>query len=423
VLSFDIRRFTLDNGLTVILAPDPAVPVVAVNLWYGVGSRNEREGRTGFAHLFEHLMFQGSVHVEKGRHFELVERAGGSLNASTWFDRTNYYETVPSHQLELALWLEADRMGWFLPAMDQEKLDNQRDVVRNERRQRYDNQPYGDWDERMLAAVFPFDHPYHHSVIGSMEDLGRADLEDVAGFFDTFYRPNNAVLTLAGEFEPAHALELVSQYFGEIPRGPDLPPIPGRTELEPTIGSTAVERVEAEVPLPRVHLAFRIPPVTDPAFYTAELACAVLGAGRASRLYRRLVRDRRIAKDVAAFAYPLATGRTMMVCRLTGYPGSDPESLEAALLGEVDALGDVTSAEIERAVTLAETGLAREMEDLASRADLLSMNQMVFGDATRVSSELERIRAVTAEEVRAFSGEFVGPDNRALLTYLPQGVA
>jgi len=423
LLSFELERHTLDNGLTVVLAPDPAVPVVAVNLWYGVGSRNEREGRTGFAHLFEHLMFQGSAHVEKGRHFELVERAGGSLNASTWFDRTNYYETVPSHQVELALWLEADRMGWFLPAMDQEKLDNQRDVVRNERRQRYDNQPYGDWDERMLAAVFPSDHPYHHSVIGSMEDLGRADLEDVADFFNTFYRPNNAVLTLAGDFEPATALELVSRHFAEIPRGPALPPVPGRTALGPAIGSTSIERVAADVPLPRVHLAFRIPPVTETDFYTADVTCTVLGAGRASRLYRRLVRDRRIAKDVAAFAYPLATGRTMMVCRLTGFAGADPELLEEALLAEVEALGDVNPAEVERAIALAETGLVREMEELASRADLLSMNQMVFGDPARILTEVERIRAVSADDVRSFAAETLGPDNRALLTYLPRGVA
>ena len=168
-LSIPVERFTLDNGLRVNLSQDSTTPVVAVNLWYGVGSRNERKGKTGFAHLFEHMMFQGSKHVPKGRHFELIQRAGGSLNATTWFDRTNYFETVPSHHLELALWLESDRMGWMLPAMTQEKLDNQRDVVMNERRQRYDNQPYGDWDEWIQAMVFPESHPYHHTVIGSME--------------------------------------------------------------------------------------------------------------------------------------------------------------------------------------------------------------------------------------------------------------
>ena len=183
MLSIPIERFTLDNGLRVNLSHDATTPVVAVNLWYGVGSRNEREGKTGFAHLFEHMMFQGSEHVPKNRHFELIERAGGSLNATTWFDRTNYFETVPSHHLELALWLESDRMGWMLPAMTQEKLDNQRDVVMNEKRQRYDNQPYGDWDEWIQAMVFPESHPYHHTVIGSMADIEAATLEDVASFF------------------------------------------------------------------------------------------------------------------------------------------------------------------------------------------------------------------------------------------------
>ena len=191
-----IEQVTLDNGLRVNLAPDPSTPIVAVNLWYGVGSRNERPGKTGFAHLFEHLMFEGSLNIPKGLHWELVERAGGSMNASTWFDRTNYFETLPSHHLELALWLEADRMGWMLPAITEEKLDNQRNVVMNEKRQRYDNQPYGDWGEKMQAMVYPESHPYHHTVIGSMEDIEGSTLEDVSDFFKTFYVPNNAVITI-----------------------------------------------------------------------------------------------------------------------------------------------------------------------------------------------------------------------------------
>jgi zinc protease len=420
VLSIALRQHELDNGLTVVLAPDPTVPVVALNLWYGVGSRDERPGRTGFAHLFEHLMFQGSLHVEKGRHFDLVERAGGSVNATTWFDRTNYFETLPSHQLDLGLWLESDRMGWFLPAMTEEKLENQRDVVRNERRQRYDNQPYGDWDERMQALVFPPDHPYHHTVIGSMEDLALADLSDVEAFFETYYRPNNAVLTLAGDFESADALRRIERYFGDIPRGGAIPPIPGRTEIEPLIGETVRELVEAEVPLPRVHLGFRIPPVTDPRFHVAEVTCAILGWGRASRLYRGLVRESRIAKDVAAFPYPLSTGPTLMICRATGLPDTDAGRLEHALQQEIDALGEVADTEVERAVALAETAYVREVEQLSSRADLLSMNQMVFGDAARINTEMDRIRSVTAEDVRKFARTILGDRNRALLTYVPR---
>src|SRR5688572_26673305 len=221
------ERYKLDNGLRVILARDPDVPVVAVNLWYSVGSRNERPGRTGFAHLFEHMMFQGSANVPETAHFALIEKAGGSLNGSTWLDRTNYFETVPSNYLELALWLESDRMGWLLPAMTQQKLDNQRDVVKNERRWRVDNQPYGDWDERIQELVYPENHPYHHSVIGSMADLDAASLEDVEQFFRTFYAPNNAVLTVCGEFDDSIIRDLVERYFGDIPPGPPIPEIPG----------------------------------------------------------------------------------------------------------------------------------------------------------------------------------------------------
>ena len=198
MIQIPFEKYSLDNGLRVVLARDSRVPVVAVNLWYNVGSRNERPGRTGFAHLFEHMMFQGSEHVPELMHFSLIEKAGGSLNGSTWLDRTNYFETLPAHWLELGLWLEADRMGGLLPAMTQDKLDNQRDVVKNERRWRVDNQPYGDWDERIQAMMYPSDHPYHHSVIGSMEDLDAASLEDVGEFFRTYYAPNNAVLTLCG---------------------------------------------------------------------------------------------------------------------------------------------------------------------------------------------------------------------------------
>ena len=242
-LAIPLERHRLDNGLKIVLSQDNTVPIVAVNIWYGVGSRNELPGHTGFAHLFEHMMFQGSKHVPKNKHFELIERAGGTLNATTWFDRTNYFETVPSRDLELALWLESDRMGWMLPAMDQEKLDNQRDVVKNEKRQRYDNQPYGDWDQRLQALIYPKDHPYHHPVIGSVEDLDAATLEDVAAFFATYYVPNNAVLTIAGDFDESQVMGLVQRYFGEIETGAPIPPLPGDSCLDPIIGDTVREHV------------------------------------------------------------------------------------------------------------------------------------------------------------------------------------
>ena len=419
MLSFSTERHVLDNGLTVVLAPDPAVPVVAVNLWYGVGSRNERPGRTGFAHLFEHMMFQGSKHVPKNRHFELVERAGGSLNATTWFDRTNYFQTLPSHHLELALWLESDRMGFFVEALTRETLENQQGVVLNERKERYENQPYGDWDERMLRLVWPPEHAYHHTVIGEKADIAAATLDDVEGFFRTYYVPNNAVLTLAGDLDPARALAAVKRWFGPIPAGAPLPPIPGVVDPGPVVGGAPRETVEADVPLPRVYLGARIPPATDPEFYAADLATSILGDGRASRLYRRLVRERRVARDAVSFAFPLVHGRTMMLSWITGFPGADPAELEAALLAEVEGLADVTEAEVARARALAETRLLSQVAQLATRADLLSMNQLLFGDAARLNSEVERMRAVTADDVRRFAQAFLRPDNRALLTYLP----
>jgi zinc protease len=420
ILDIPFRRHRLDNGMKVVLSHDATAPVVAVNLWYGVGSRNESPGRTGFAHLFEHMMFQGSLHVPKNRHFELVERAGGSLNATTWYDRTNYFETVPSHQLELALWLESDRMGWMLPAMDQEKLDNQRDVVKNEKRQRYDNQPYGDWDQRIHRLVYPERHPYHHTVIGSMEDLDAATLDDVAAFFRTFYVPSNAVLTVAGDFDPEPTLDLVEAYFGEIPSGAPVPDLPGEPELPAVIGETVRDEVMGEVPLPRVIVAMRIPPYSSDGFAAAEVTRAVLGTGRASRLYRRLVRERRVAKDVVTFAFPLLTGAGMLLTWITGYPGSRPGDLEAALTGELEALGDTAAEEVERAIAVTETDLVRSLEQAGERADLLSMFELYFDDPGRLNAEIDRLRAVTPDEVRGFAATRLGPENRAVLTYVPE---
>lgn len=419
MLSIPIERFKLDNGLRVNLTPDATTPVVSVNLWYGVGSRNERSGKTGFAHLFEHMMFQGSEHVPKNRHFELIERAGGTLNATTWFDRTNYFETVPSHHLELALWLESDRMGWMLPAMTQEKLDNQRGVVMNERRQRYDNQPYGDWDERIQAMVYPESHPYHHTVIGSMDDIEAATLEDVAEFFRTYYVPNNAVLTVCGDFDRSDALDFIERHFGGIAPGGEIPAIPGEASLDPVIGSTVRERVEAEVPLPRVLIASRVPPYTNAGFYAADIAGSVLGTGRASRLYRSLVRERRVAKDVMSFVFPLTSGAGMLLVWATGFPDGDPDVLEAALVAEIEGLASVTEQEIQRAVALNETSLVRQMERVGERADLVSMFDQLFDDPDRLNGELDRLRAVTPSDVSAFVERFLGADNRAILTYVP----
>lgn len=420
-LTIPVERHRLENGLKVVLSPDKTVPVAAVNLWYGVGSRNEPAGKTGFAHLFEHMMFQGSAHVPKNKHFELIEGVGGTLNASTWFDRTNYFDTVPSHDLELALWLESDRMGWMLPAMDQEKLDNQRDVVKNEKRQRYDNQPYGDWDERLQALMYPEAHPYHHTVIGSMEDLDAATLDDVASFYSTYYIPNNAVLTVAGDIDADQTLDLVKRYFGEIEPGDEIPPLPGNPDLEPRIGTTVRDRVISEVPLPRVIMAFRIPPYSSANFAVAEVSRALLGMGRASRLYDGLVRERRIAKSVVSYVYPLLTGASMFLIWGTGYPDTDLDELENAMSEEISGLVDAAQREVDRAIALTETDLVHTLERVAQRADLLSMFDLYFDDPTRLNTELDRLRDVTVEQIRSFAADMLGTDNCAVLTYEPAG--
>jgi predicted Zn-dependent peptidase len=415
-----IERHELENGLKVILSRDPRAPLVAVNLWYDVGSKHEKPGKTGFAHLFEHMMFQGSANVEKGQHFSLVQAAGGTLNASTWLDRTNYFETLPGHELELALWLEADRMASLLPAMTQEKLDNQRDVVKNERRWSVDNQPYGDWDERMQAAVYPPGHPYHHPTIGSMEDLTAASLDDVGEFFSTWYAPNNAVLTVAGDFETDAALAMIERHFGPIPRNADLPAGPDMT-VEPVIGAEVRETVPDRVPLPRLYLAHRVPPFGTDAFDAADVAADVLGSGRASRLYASLVRERRLAQDATVFVFPIVGGAAMFALWVTARPGIAPETLEAALLAELDRLtaDGPTDDDLERVRNLHASRISGSLERIAERADRLSMYACLFDEPERINDEIPRYAAVDAPRVRDAMSSWIRPENRVTLTYVP----
>jgi predicted Zn-dependent peptidase len=418
-----IERHALDNGLRIILSRDPRAPMVAVNLWYDVGSKHEKAGKTGFAHLFEHMMFQGSASVEKGQHFSLVQAAGGTLNASTWLDRTNYFETMPGHELELALWLEADRMASLLPAMTQEKLDNQRDVVKNERRWSVDNQPYGDWDELIQALVYPPGHPYHHSTIGSMEDLSAASLEDVGDFFRTYYAPNNAVLTIAGDFETDTALEMVRRHFGPIPANSALPP-PPVMGVDPLLGEVRETKAD-QVPLPRIYLAHRIPPFGTDAFDVLDVAADILGSGRASRLYASLVREQRLAQDVSVFVFPIVGGASMFTLWVTARPGVATEALEAATLEEIRRLADdgPTDADLERVRNLHAAHAAGALERIGERADRLSMYACLFDEPDRINDEVSRYAAVDAARVCAGLSESVRHDNRVTLTYLPAEAA
>lgn len=417
-----IEEHRLQNGLRVVLAPDRTTAVTGVNLWYGVGSRNEPEGRTGFAHLFEHMMFQGSVHVPRNGHFQHIERVGGSANATTWFDRTNYFETLPSHFLDLALWLESDRMGWMLPAMTEEKLENQRQVVMNERRERYDNQPYGDWDERIQSRLFPASHPYHHTVIGSLEDIAAATLDDVRDFFATWYVPGNAVLSICGDFDPARALRRVEHYFAEIPPAPSPPPLPPGGDLPFTTGGTLRDDVVAAVPLPRIYAAARVPPFTADAFYPGEAVSYCLGTGRSSRLYDRLVRGG-LARAASSHVLPLTSGAAIFLAIATGLPGTGIDELEDALTEVLSGASSIAREELDRAVIGAETRMARALQSVDTRADLLSMYATHFGTAARLNDDLHRLGRVGLGEAREWAGRYLGDDNRVLVRYHPEARA
>ncbi len=412
----------LDNGLRVIIAEDHLAPVVAVNLWYDVGSKHEQPGRTGFAHLFEHVMFQGSAHVAKAEHIALIQAAGGTMNGSTWLDRTNYYETLPSNQLELALWLEADRMATLPDALNQENLDNQREVVKNEKRSSYDNRPYGSWQEKLQGHLFPPEHPYHHSTIGSMADLDAASLDDVTTFFRTYYAPNNAVLSIVGDVDTSTALAAAERYFGAIPANPSIPPL-GDLSLPATLGEERRETVRDRVPLPRIYIAFRAPVYGDPRLDALDLASHILAGGRGSRLDRRLVRTERIAQDVALFSLGFIGGGSICAGWATVRPGVDVARVEAAFIEELERLATerVTDDELARAHALVEADELGSLQRVEERADRLSMYATLFDDPGLINRMLPRYLAVTPEAIRAVAAEVFRADNRLVMTYLPEG--
>jgi predicted Zn-dependent peptidase len=419
VVEFSDER--LPNGLRLIVAEDHLAPVVAVNLWYNVGSKHEVEGKTGFAHLFEHVMFQGSANVGKAEHMALVQAAGGTLNGTTWLDRTNYFETMPSHQLELALWLEADRMGTLLEALNQENLDNQRDVVKNEKRWSYDNRPYGSWNEKLLGHLFPVEHPYHHPTIGSMADLDAASLDDVRAFFATWYAPNNAVLSVAGDCDRAQVRAWADRYFGPIPANPSIPSLPDLS-LPEVIGAEVRETVEDRVPLARVYLGFRAPVFGDPRLDALDLASQLLAGGKGSRLHRRLVRDERIAQDVAVMTLPFIGGASVCVGWATAKPGVDIATVEAAYLEELEKLATEppTDDEMARAKALTEADELGSLARVEERADRLSTYATLFDDPGLINTLLPRYLAVTAEQIRDAARGVFRADNRVVLTYLPK---
>jgi len=411
----------LANGLRVIVAEDHLAPVVAVNVWYDVGSKHEQPGKTGFAHLFEHVMFQGSRNVAKAEHIALIQAAGGTMNGTTWLDRTNYFETVPSHQLELALWLEADRMGTLLDALSQENLDNQREVVKNEKRWSYDNRPYGSWNEKLQGHLFPPDHPYHHSTIGSMEDLDAASLDDVKDFFRTYYAPNNAVLSVVGDLDPGQVREWAERYFGPIPANPAIPPL-GDLSLAPTLGGERRETVPDKVPLPRVYVGFRAPPFGDPRLDALDVASQILSGGKGSRLHTRLIRQDRIAQDVALFTLGFIGGGSITAGWATARPGVETERVERTLHEELERLAteEVSDDELARAKALLEADELSALSRVEERADRLSMYATLFDDPGLINTMLPRYLSVTPADIRDVCAAVFRQDNRVVLTYVPE---
>jgi zinc protease len=416
----DVEKYTLPNGLEVLLSPDRQLPTVAVNIWYHVGPVNEAENRTGFAHLFEHMMFQCSKHVPCDQHLPLVQAAGGDVNGTTSFDRTNYYETLPSNQLELALWLESDRMGWLLDKVDQAALSNQQDVVRNERRQSVENQPYGLAEEAVVQALFPKGHPYHGNVIGSHEDLADVKLEDVKSFFKEYYAPSNATLAIVGDFDPAATKALVEKYFGTIKRGPAVPPVKVQT---PTITSERRRVVPSSVKLPRVYFGWITSPIFKPGDADADIAATLLGGGRSSRLYKKLVYEKQIAQDVSAAQYSLTLG-SMFLVEATARPGRTAEELEKALHEEIEAIRaqPATTEELERARNIIETATIGALERVGGVADRLNLYNHHVGTPDYLRQDLARYGAVTAATLQAFARDQLAPTARVVVHAVPGNV-
>ncbi len=421
VPKLNIEKYTLSNGLEVILSEDHRVPLVGVDVWYHVGPAHEAAGRTGFAHLFEHMMFQGSKHIENDAHFRLLAGGGATgVNGTTNFDRTNYFETMPSNQLELALWLESDRMGYLLEKVDQAKLSNQQDVVRNERRQSTENRPYGMVEEAMFQALFPKGHPYHGVVIGSHEDIQAAKLDDVREFFRQYYAPNNATIAIAGDIDKAAVKKLVEKYFGTLKRGPAVPPVKVNT---PAITAEKRLVVEDRIELPRVYMAWITPPFYKDGDADADIASGVLGQGRSSRLYKKLVYEKQIAQSVTAYQYSMMLGSVFAV-EATARPGHTLQELETAINEEVEALRakGPTTAEIERVRNVLETQMFNGLQlvgGFGGVADLLNHYNHYLGTPDYLVQDVARRRRVTPDSARQFAQQYLRPNARVVVHGVP----
>lgn len=412
VSEYPLAERRLGNGLRVVAAPSDS-PGVAVNIWYGVGSADEPLGRTGFAHLFEHVMFQGSRHVASGEHFALLEAAGGVGNATTSFDRTNYFEIVPKGALDLALWLEADRMAGLV--IDQHNLDTQREVVKEEKRQSYDNQPYGDLLQLLLTQHFPADHPYGHTTIGSMADLDAASVGDVQAFFDAWYRPANAVLTLAGRITPDEAFDLADRYFGDIPGGP-----PELARATPTVrNAPGTLDASGDVPHDLLYLSWATPRHTDPDAETLDALFALLADGLSSRLHTRLVKRRNLAESIGASGLPLARTESISTISARLDEQQSMDDIESAILEQLAIIAATppSDAELDRTRAQLERGYLTALASVEERADLVSESAMLYGDPHHINGYLDRLARLTPRQLSAAAERWLAPTDRYVLRY------
>jgi zinc protease len=420
-VTISFSKHTLDNGMDVLLHEDHACPIVAVNLWYHVGSKNEVPGRTGFAHLFEHLMFEGSQHHDKG-YFQPLQGAGAALNGSTNADRTNYWEVVPTEALELALWMESDRMGFLLPALTPAKFANQRDVVLNERRENYENRPYGLASMALLAALHPPEHPYHWTTIGEIADLHNARLDDVRQFFSTYYHPANVSLALAGDINPERALDLARSYFEEIPRGPRVTRVEAGTR--PLVDGRLL--LEDRVELPRLYIAWLSPAMFGEDDAELDLAADILANGKTSRLYKRLVFEERLATDVSASQSSREmSGYFQMAATAT--PGTGLAGIERAIREEVARLAaeGPTDDEIERGRVQTEAQFMFRLQTVGGfggKSDQLNAYNTFVGDPAFFERDLARYQRVTVESMKAAVGRHLADGVGSVrLSIVPRG--
>ncbi len=418
ILDIKLERRTLDNGLEVVLYPDNSLPIVSVNIWYKVGSAYEEKGKTGFAHLFEHMMFQGSENVPKEKHFHYIQEAGGTLNGSTSIDRTNYYETLPANELELALWLESDRMGFLLPGLTQEKLDNQREVVMNERRQRYDNQPYGRAWEILFSNLYPENHPYHWPTIGWAEDIERYELKDVRNFFKKYYAPNNASLVIGGDIEIEKAFDLTRQYFGEIPKGADVKP-PESPDF--VIDETKKIIEKDEVQLPRVYLAWKSDKFFGEDDASLDLLADILSGSKNSRLFKSLVFEKQIAQDVTAFNYSGKFDGSFIVIA-TAKPGINIDDLKNEILFEIENLinAGIKKDELLRAKNSVKSSFIYSLQKMDSLVNQINVYNCNLGEPNSFLLDLARYEVESAENIREKAEKYL-KKNYVELQITPNG--